>query len=105
MRELMRALSSFESELHARHGVSLNEAMAMCCIGEDTLTSTAIAEQTGLTPSNTSKVLREMEKKDFITRAIGEADRRKMYFTLTPEGRRRLKALKDNELPLPAILQ
>ena len=30
MRELFKALSSLESELEAKYGVSLNEAMVLC---------------------------------------------------------------------------
>ena len=33
MRELFKALSELEANLIEQHGVSLNEAMALCCIG------------------------------------------------------------------------
>ena len=35
MRELFKALSELEANLIEQHGVSLNEAMALCCIGGD----------------------------------------------------------------------
>ena len=37
MRELFKALSELETRLMEQYGVSLNEAMALCCIGGDTL--------------------------------------------------------------------
>lgn len=39
MRELFKALSELEANLIEQHGVSLNEAMALCCIGGDRLTA------------------------------------------------------------------
>ena len=101
MRELMRALSSLESDLERRHGITLNEAMVMCCIGSGSATATSISENIGLTPSNTSKLLRSMEGKGLLKRAMGEKDRRCMYFTLTQEGLNRLGVLKSDEIPVP----
>lgn len=48
MRELFKALSELETRLMEQYGVSLNEAMALCCIGGDTLTASVISENTGL---------------------------------------------------------
>ena len=46
MKELLKALSELEANLIEQHGVSLNEAMALCCIGGDRLTASAISEHT-----------------------------------------------------------
>jgi NADPH-dependent 2,4-dienoyl-CoA reductase/sulfur reductase-like enzyme len=54
MRELFKALSELETRLMEQYGVSLNEAMALCCIGGDTLTASVISENTGLSASHTS---------------------------------------------------
>ena len=43
MRELFKALSELETRLMEQYGVSLNEAMALCCIGGDTLTASVIS--------------------------------------------------------------
>ena len=64
MRELFKALSELETRLMEQYGVSLNEAMALCCIGGDTLTASVISENTGLSASHTSKVIRSIEEKD-----------------------------------------
>ena len=42
MRELFKALSELAANLIEQHGVSLNEAMALCCIGGDRFTASAI---------------------------------------------------------------
>jgi hypothetical protein len=60
MRELFKALSELETRLMEQYGVSLNEAMALCCIGGDTLTASVISENTGLSASHTSKVIRSV---------------------------------------------
>ena len=83
MRELFKALSELEANLIEQHGVSLNEAMALCCIGGDRLTASAISEHTGLSASHTSKVIRSIEDKELIVRSLGDKDKRQMYFTLS----------------------
>ena len=44
MRELFKALSELETRLMEQYEVSLNEAMALCCIGGDTLTASVISK-------------------------------------------------------------
>lgn len=105
MRDLMKALSAFEFSLHSSLGVTLNEAMAMCCIGQETVTSTFVSENTGMAPSSTSKVLRVLEDKNLVSRTLGQKDRRCMYFTLTSRGRDLLYEMKNADLPVPELLQ
>ena len=71
MRELFKALSELETRLMEQYEVSLNEAMALCCIGGDTLTASVISENTGLSASHTSKVIRSIEEKELIVRNLG----------------------------------
>ena len=84
-----------------QYGVSLNEAMALCCIGGDTLTASVISENTGLSASHTSKVIRSIEEKELIVRNLGDKDKRQMHFTLSDKGRECLEALKANEIEIP----
>ena len=108
MRELFKALSELEANLIEQHGVSLNEAMALCCIGGDRLTASAISEHTGLSASHTSKVIRSVEKKGLIeriVRSLGDKDKRQMYFTLSDKGKICLNQLKENEIEVPKMLK
>ena len=98
MRELFKALSELETRLMEQYGVSLNEAMALCCIGGDTLTASVISENTGLSASHTSKVIRSIEEKELIVRNLGDKDKRQMHFTLSDKGHECLEALKANEI-------
>lgn len=104
MRELVLAMAELESQLQKLYGVSFNEAMLLCCIAEETLTASAISGQTGLAPSNTSKVLRSIEKKGLICRSLGEVDKRKMCFSLSNEGMEKLMRIKKEEINIPEFL-
>ena len=85
MRDIYKALSIFETAFEEVYGISLNEAMVLCALREagKEITSTAIAERTEMAPSHTSKVIRAVEDKGLIRRALGEVDKRQMYFSLT----------------------
>lgn len=104
MRELFKALSSLESELEAKYGVSLNEAMVLCSVGKETVTAGTIGERTGLMPSHTSKVIGKVEEKGLLVRSLGEKDKRQMYFTLTKKAHACLQKMTDKGVDVPDVL-
>ena len=64
IRELQRAVNRFEAALERSHGICLNEGMALCSLSKaGRLSCGELGEMLGLTPSNTSKVLRSVEGK------------------------------------------
>lgn len=105
MRDIYRALGDFEQDFEKIHGVGLNEAMVLCCLGDSTLSSGEIAESTGMTCSHTSKTIGSVEKKELIERALGERDKRQMYFHLTAKGRECLQGMVCGSVPVPDILK
>lgn len=105
MRELFQALSSLESSLQELYGLSLNEAMVLCSIGQETVTAGTIVERTGLTPSHASKVIRQAEKKGLLLRELSAEDRRQMCFTLTDQAHRCLGVMKERGVEIPELLQ
>lgn len=108
MRDIYKAISVFETEFEKVYGLSLNEAMVLCSLEEavgEGLTSTTIAERTEMTSSHTSKVIRSVEEKKLIKRAIGEVDKRQMYFCLTDSGRERLDMVSHEEIQVPELLK
>lgn len=105
MRELLKALSELEQQLIDNYGISLNESMVLCSIGQETVTASIIIERTGLTPSHTSKVISQIEKKEMITRSLGTKDKRQMYFTLTKKGQLCLENIKNQGIEVPESLQ
>ena len=107
MRDIYKALSIFETAFEKVYGISLNEAMVLCALREagKEITSTAIAERTEMAPSHTSKVIRAVEDKGLIRRALGEVDKRQMYFNLTEAGKKRLDELDLDKVEVPEILK
>ena len=57
IRDLYRAIAEFETRFEKAHHLCLNEGMLLCCLSrKKRLSSGEIAEQLGLSNSNTSKV-------------------------------------------------
>lgn len=104
MRELFKALSDLEADLIANYQVTLNEAMALCSVGQETVTASVIVERTGMTPSHASKVLRSIEAKELVIRSLGEQDKRQMYFVLSEKGRNCLEDIKRKGVRVPDLL-
>ena len=88
IRDLQRAVHQFES---------LSKTGRLCP-GE-------LGELLGLTPSNTSKVLRSVEQKGLVTRELCNEDRRQMYYSLTQQGRELLASVSCREVETPEILR
>ncbi len=104
MSGLVKAMAALENSLMDIHGLSLNEAVVLCCIGDSEVSAGAVADSTGLKPSHISKILKGLEAGGLVARALGSEDRRQMYFSLTPEGRGRLEKLRTRQIPIPALL-
>ena len=106
IRELQRAVNRFEAALERSYGICLNEGMALCSLSKaGRLSCGELGEMLGLTPSNTSKVLRSVEGKGLIRRALGEVDKRQMYFSLTEKGRVLLGSINCEEIETPELLK
>ena len=107
MRDIYKALSVFETAFEEMYAISLNEAMVLCALREagKEITSTAISERTEMAPSHTSKVIRAVEDKGLIRRALGEVDKRQMYFNLTEAGKKRLDELDLDKVEVPEIFK
>ena len=94
IRDLQRAVHQFESAFEKRYGICLNEGMTLCSLSKTgRLCPGELGELLGLTPSNTSKVLRSVE------------DRRQMYYSLTQQGRELLASVSCREVETPEILR
>ena len=104
MRDLVKALSELESQLEAAYGVTLNEAMVLCSVGNDTVSAGDITSCTGMTPSHVSKTIRSVEEKGLLLRKLGETDKRQMYFVLTRKGKNCLGRIKEEGIEPPEWL-
>ena len=106
IRDIYRAITSFESQIISDYGLSLNEGMLLCCLSEKGIvSSTDIANNLGMTCSNTSKVIKSVESKKLIQRSLNEEDKRSMLFSLTEEGKKKLAELMSCQFDLSAALK
>ena len=98
IRDLQRAVHQFESAFEKRYGICLNEGMTLCSLSKTgRLCPGELGELLGLTPSNTSKVLRSVEQKGLVTRELCNEDRRQMYYSLTQQGRELLRCVREKD--------
>ena len=104
MRELFKALSALEASLEGTYGLSLNEAMVVCSIGNETVAASVIVERTGMRASHTSKVIRAVEDKGYLFRTLGKKDKRQMYFSLTAKAKECLADIKEKGVDVPELL-
>lgn len=106
IRDVYTAIERFEVEFENEYNLSLNEGMLLCTLLEfEMLTSTDLAKKLGLTCSNTSKVIKSIEGKNFIDRELGKKDKRQMYFSLTEEGMEKIKTIKTAKINIPKELK
>lgn len=105
IRDLQRAVVLFESRFEKQYGICLNEGMLLCSLTKsERLSSGEIAELLGLTPSNTSKVIKSAEEKRLVERVMGSTDKRQMYFSLTGEGHGLISRIGCDEIEIPELL-
>ncbi|HNZ85363.1 MAG: MarR family transcriptional regulator [Bacteroidales bacterium] len=103
IRNIYRLISKFEEQLQQKHELSLNEGMVLCELKNASYSSGEIANLVSLTHSNTSKVIAALEKKQLVTRIIGDTDKRKMFFSITPQGTQKVNELLCEESEIQRI--
>lgn len=106
IRDIYKAIGEFEEDFIKRFDLSLNEGMLLCYLQEKgELTSTTLAKELQLTCSNTSKLIKSVEEKEYIERKLGTQDKREMYFSLTSKGDNILNHIKTSNIDLPKELK
>ena len=75
MRDICRAIETFEADFVKVHHMSLNEGMLLCSLSEGQLSAACLAEVNVMSPSHTSKVIRSLEEKGLIRRVRMTAGR------------------------------
>lgn len=105
MRELCWGLNSIEEQLETVTGLTLHQALILCCISGDKIASTVIARTLHLRTPIVSKHLSFLEHAGFIIRHLGQEDKRQMLFTLSPQGEQMLTQLRELHLDIPESLR
>jgi DNA-binding MarR family transcriptional regulator len=105
LRNVYKAISDCEQQLITQFGLNLNETMALCSLSQQPLCASELAEAAGMQCSQTSKVIKSLEVKGLIERALGKTDKRNMFFILTEKGDKMLNSIQEYELCIPEILK
>lgn len=104
IKDLYKTLYHFEREFRRKNGLTINEAMVLCCLKDGAVrTAGALSEFLGLSKPRVSKVLNTMETNGLVLRLLNPADRRQMLFSLTGQGRRRADELHGCQSDLEAL--
>ena len=105
IKDVYKALYTFEKEFSEGFGMTINEAMLLCCMKDGKeRQANEIAEFIGLSNSRVSKIITSVEEKGWIVRAMGAEDKRKMIFSLSKAGKMVVKAMKVKQIPLNGVL-
>ena len=104
MRDIVSAMSELENTIIDHLGLTLNEAMTLCAIGEHSVAASVVAERTGMRASHCSKIISALERRELLDRSIDKHDKRQINMALTNAGRERLNALKEYKIVVPEIL-
>lgn len=105
MKEIHQAMNSFEEQFIKVHGLCVKEALILCNLEGEKLSATEISNKTGLTNSNASKIIKSIEEKGFIKRALGEIDKRQMYFSLSKSGKEKIELIRNTEIKVPIVFE
>ncbi len=103
LKEVFKTIFVFDNLLQKEFDLSLNECLLVCALAKEKRSSGEISHELGLSPSRISRILGKLEKKKLIGRAIAEDDKRKMIFSLTREGEKKVDQLHRSPLQVPVI--
>jgi len=93
--------SSQETLLKIYKNLTIAEANAIYAIGPDgPKTMKQIAETLGVAVSTPTRTIDRLLEKGFVSRAVGEKDRRQLLIELTPKGKKLLKDIDKENLEI-----
>lgn len=99
IKDIYKTLYQFEKAFAEVHDITINEAMLLCCLKDgETKSAGMLSEYIGLSNSRVSKVITAVENKGYIRRNINKNDKRQMFFSLTPNGKEKIRQMMNAEL-------
>jgi len=103
LKEVVKEIYKFESELHKNFKLSINESLCLCTLSSGEMSSGDLAKEIGISVSRMSRILKSLEDKKLVMRNFSDTDKRKMIFTITDSGMSKILKLKKSELMIPEI--
>ena len=105
IKDIYKALYSFEKEFAKKFGMTINEGMLLCCMKDmREHSANEIVGFIGLSNPRVSKIITSVEKKGWIVRKMGVNDKRKMIFSLTKVGEKVIKEMETIQISLDGVL-
>lgn len=96
LKDIYKALYTFEKSFAEKHGITINEGMLLCCLKDGKPKSAnELCEFIGLSNSRVSRVINTVESKGYMSREMGVEDKRQMIFTLTDLGIQKTKEMQS----------
>lgn len=106
IRDIQRSIAEFERGFEKRYAICLNEGMLLCSLRRgERMSSGELGGALGLTSSNVSKVIAQVERKGYVYRMCGGSDKRQMHFTLTDSGCELLYRIGRDEIEFSDLLR
>ncbi|MCW5770640.1 MAG: winged helix-turn-helix transcriptional regulator [Rhodospirillaceae bacterium] len=89
-----RISRAFYADIEARHGITLPEWRVMLTLTRHPgMAAMAVADLWGMDKMAISRAVRRLEQAGLVVRTPAKGDRRRWVLELTPEGRRRYRAI------------
>lgn len=105
IKDIYKTIYQFEKAFAEVHDITINEAMLLCCLKDgEKKTAGMICEYIGLSNSRVSKVITAVENKGYIRRNINQHDKRQMFFSLTADGKEKIRQMMNAELRFDGLL-
>lgn len=104
LKDVYKALYTFEKEFSEQNGITINEGMILCCLKDgSSKPANELCSFIGLSNSRVSRVINAVEEKGFISRTLGTTDKRQMIFTLTESGKRKVNEMLAKNMDLSVL--
>lgn len=105
IKDIYKILYQFEKNFSELNGLTINEAMLLCCLKDNEAKSAgSICEYIGLSNSRVSKVITTVENKELIERIMSKTDKRQMFFTLSEKGKNKIQEMMQKELSFDSLI-
>lgn len=104
LKDIYKALHEFEASFLKQYGITVNEGIIICMLGNGPLKAGDICADCSLSTSRLSKVFGSLEQKGYIQRTIDPSDRRVVMVELTPLGVEKRSAMSEEQVCIPEAL-
>ncbi|TCN70064.1 MarR family winged helix-turn-helix transcriptional regulator [Acetobacteroides hydrogenigenes] len=104
LKDIYKALHEFEASFLKQYGITVNEGIILCMLGDGPLKVGDICADCSLSNSRLSKVLGSLEKKGYVQRTIDPNDRRVVMVELTPIGIEKRSTMSEEQVCIPDAL-